>query len=44
MKYLLDSDIINILYDDSRKGLHEKIHEKISRFSDEDELRDECMS
>jgi predicted nucleic acid-binding protein len=39
MKYLLDSDVVNILYDDSRKEHHEALHRKISQLVDEDELQ-----
>ncbi|MDM8525058.1 PIN domain-containing protein [Desulfococcaceae bacterium HSG8] len=39
MRYLLDSDAINILYDDQRGKHHEIIHRRISQLRDEDELQ-----
>jgi len=39
MKYLLDSDATNILYDDQRGKHHEAIHRKVSQLGDEDELQ-----
>lgn len=38
MKYLLDSDAVSILYDDTRKAHHEAIHRKIAQLGDEDIL------
>ncbi|MCP4107766.1 MAG: hypothetical protein GY749_19840 [Desulfobacteraceae bacterium] len=37
MNYLIDSDVVNILYDDRRNG-HEQIHRIISALEDEDRL------
>ncbi|QTA92992.1 type II toxin-antitoxin system VapC family toxin [Desulfonema magnum] len=39
MKYLLDSDAVNVLYDDGRKKHHKAIHRKISLLRDEDMLQ-----
>ena len=39
MKYLLDSDAVNILYDDQREPYHEAIHAHISKLNDEDLLQ-----
>jgi len=38
MDYLLDSDIINIMYDDQRKDDHNRIHTRLSQLTDEDRL------
>ena len=38
MDYLLDSDIINIMYDDQRKEEHNIIHTRLSQLTDEDRL------
>ncbi len=37
MNYILDSDVVNIIYDDQRNG-HEHIHRKTSALRDEDRL------
>jgi len=39
MKYLLDSDAVSILYDDTRKAHHKAIHGKIGHLGDEDILQ-----
>ena len=39
MKYLLDSDVVNILCDDQRTAHHGAVHEKISLLADEDSLQ-----
>jgi predicted nucleic acid-binding protein len=38
MDYLLDSDIINFLYDDQRRPEHQKIHQELSKLSNDDRL------
>ena len=38
MDYLLDSDIINIMYDDQREEDHNRIHTRLSQLTDEDRL------
>ncbi|RLC05639.1 MAG: hypothetical protein DRI57_27400 [Deltaproteobacteria bacterium] len=39
MKYLPDSDVVNILCDNQRTAHHEAVHEKISLLADEDSLQ-----
>ncbi|MCP4405570.1 MAG: type II toxin-antitoxin system VapC family toxin [bacterium] len=39
MKYLFDSDAVNIFYDSSRKAHHEVLHRKIGQLKDEDRLQ-----
>jgi predicted nucleic acid-binding protein len=39
MKYLLDSDTVNILYDGRRGKHHSTLHRKVSRLGDEDILQ-----
>lgn len=36
MKYLLDSDIVSILYDDSRKNHYELLHSRLANLHDDD--------
>ncbi len=39
MKYLFDSDAVNILYDDQRKPYHEHLHARIATLKDEDSIQ-----
>jgi len=39
MKFLSDSDMVNIMYDDKRKAHHNALHQKISELRDEDSLQ-----
>ena len=43
MKYLLDSDMVNILYDDTRKAHHDALHRRISKLTDEDVLQSSAL-
>ncbi|MGE0083356.1 MAG: type II toxin-antitoxin system VapC family toxin [Desulfococcaceae bacterium] len=38
MKFLFDSDMVNILYDDQRKAHHESLHRKMAQLSEEDSV------
>jgi hypothetical protein len=38
MDYLLDSEIINIMYDDLREPDHQKVHLKLSKLANEDRV------
>lgn len=39
MKFLLDSDMVNILYGDQRKTHYDTLHRKIAELKDEDSLQ-----
>jgi len=39
MKYLFDSDAINVFYDDQRQPHHEAIHAHLAKLRDEDSLQ-----
>ncbi len=43
MKYLLDSDMVNILYDDTRKAHHDALHRRISKLTNEDVLHSSVL-
>jgi len=38
MKFLFDSDMVNILYDDQRKTHHESLHRKMAQLGEEDSV------
>lgn len=38
MKYLLDSDIVSILYDDSRKEYYDLLHKRLAQLNNDDNV------
>lgn len=43
MKYLLDTDVVSLLYDDQRKAHYETLHRKLSQLNNEDELHTSAL-